>query len=97
MNIILEAKLAQSPLLDKDKYEIRQIFALVNDEKKQNILKNFDKMVGKILLYRQKLKQEQEILLGRALSNMEKAIKNARSAGLKKASKESILKLKNTL
>jgi len=78
MNVLLEKLLQESPLDDKDKYEIRQIFHFVDENKKQNILKNFEYMVLNILKVKQDLRQQQEILLGKAISNIENAIKKAK-------------------
>lgn len=36
MNLLLEQKLENSPLNDKDKYEIRQFFTFLTDEKKKS-------------------------------------------------------------
>ena len=78
MNILLEKLLQESPLDDKDKYEIRQIFQFVSDEKKQNILKNFEYIVSNVLRLKEDLRQQQEILLGKAISNIEQTILKAK-------------------
>ncbi|MDD5769941.1 MAG: hypothetical protein PHE25_03155 [Candidatus Gracilibacteria bacterium] len=97
MNVLLEKMLLNNFLDDKDRYEIRQIFNIVDDEKKQNILKNFDKMIQAIIKVKEELREQQEILLGKAISNIETAIKNARNSGIKKASKYSISQLKQII
>jgi hypothetical protein len=63
MNVILEKLLQNELLSDKDRYEIRQIFEIVDEQKKQNILNNFDKMVLAIVKIKQELIENQEILL----------------------------------
>jgi hypothetical protein len=78
MNILLEKLLQESPFDEKDKYEIRQIFQFVNDEKKQNILNNFDYIVSNVLRLKEELRQQQEILLGKAISNIEQTILKAK-------------------
>jgi hypothetical protein len=78
MNILLEKLLQESPFDDRDKYEIRQIFQFVTDEKKQNILNNFDYIVSNVLKLKEDLRQQQEILLGKAISNIEQTILKAK-------------------
>ena len=78
MNILLEQLLKETLFDEKDKYEIRQIFQFVTDEKKQNILKNFDYIVANIYKAKEQLRQEQEILLGKAISNIEQTILKAK-------------------
>lgn len=85
MNTKLESLIEKSWLSEKDAYEIRQIFCFLSDEKKQNILDNFDFIVFNIKKIRQDLIKEQEILLWRAVMNIENAIKNAKIAWYKKA------------
>jgi len=63
MNTVLEKLLENEILSEKDKYEIRQIFELVDERKKQNILTNFDKILLSITKIKQELKEQQEILL----------------------------------
>lgn len=97
MNIALEKFLQNELLTEKDKYEIRQIFEMVDDVKKQNILKNFDKILIAIVKIKQELREQQEILLGRAVSNIERAIKLARNSWIKNATTGSIYDLKQIL
>lgn len=97
MNTLLELKMEKSDLSDRDKFEIRQFFNIVDNPKKQNILKNFDQMVFNINKIKAEIIEEQEILLWKAISNMERAIKRARSSWIRKSSKENIQKLKITI
>lgn len=98
MNTLLENYFLKFPDLDeKDRYEIRQIFNFVNDEKKQNILKNFEKMMESIIKLKKDLKQEQEILLWKAISNIERILKNAKISWIKTATFGSIWDLKKTI
>lgn len=97
MNVILEKLLQNELLSDKDRYEIKQIFEIVNDEKKQNILKNFDKMIISIAKIKQELRENQEILLWKAISNIERAIKWARNSWIKNATTSSIYDLKQIM
>lgn len=97
MNVILEKLLLHDSLNDKDRYEIRQIFNIVTDDKKQNILNNFDKMLIAIIKIKEDLRQEQEIILWRAISNIETSIKKARSSWIRNATTCSIWDLKQIL
>ncbi len=97
MNTMLEKLLWNNSLQEKDKYEIRQIFNIVSDEKKQNILKNFDQMIISIIKIKKDLIVEQEILLWRAISNIENTLKNARSSWIKNATSRSIWNLKERM
>ncbi|MDP5039150.1 MAG: hypothetical protein NWP80_01750 [Candidatus Gracilibacteria bacterium] len=97
MNLILEEKLEKSLLSKKDIYEIKTFFIFLTEEKKINFINNFDNIVFKILKIEQDLKQSQEILLGKAISNIENAIKKSQLKGLKNASKQSIGELKNEM
>lgn len=97
MNTALEKLLENELLSEKDRYEIRQIFEIVDEHKKQNILNNFDKMLLAIAKIKQELREQQEILLWKAISNIENAIKSARNNGIKHATTSSIYDLKQIL
>lgn len=97
MNLLLEQKLENSPLNDKDKYEIRQFFTFLTDEKKRNLIANFDKIVFSIMKIKYDLRESQKILLWRAITNIENAIKKAKIAWVKSASKQRILNLKENI
>lgn len=97
MNIILEKLLTNEILSDKDRYEIRQIFDILSDEKKQNILKNFDKMILSISKIKHELRENQEILLWKAISNIERTLKNAKFSWIKNATTNSIWSLKQIM
>lgn len=97
INTLLEEYLKNPILSDKDRYEIRQIFNVVDDEKKKNILKNFPRIIESITWIKQELKETQEILLWRAISNIEKAIEKSKKAWIRWATSSSIWDLKNTI
>ena len=94
MNVLLEKLLLHESLTEKDRYEIRQIFDFVSIEKKQNILNNFDTMVASIMKIKKDLYTEQEILLGKAISNIERTLKIVRTSGIKNGTSSSIWVLK---
>ncbi len=96
-NVLLEKLLNEAFFDEKDKYEIRQIFYLLDDTKKQNILKNFDYIVQNIYKAKEDLRQQQEILLWKAITNIENMILKAKGSGVRKATGESISQLKKII
>jgi len=70
--------------MEKDKYEINQIFYLLPPEKQQNILDNFDALAFKLEKVHEEIKFERETLIGDALYKIEQAIEKAKREELKK-------------
>ncbi len=97
MNIMLEQLLDKSPLEQVDKFEIRQIFYILPAEKQINFLANWDKTETYLLKLRENLVKEQEILLGKALENIEKALSNAKRNWIKKWVSDAVTSLRKTL
>lgn len=97
MNTALEKLLENELLSEKDRYEIRQIFDIVDERKKQNILDNFEKIISAIAKIKLEMREQQEILLGKAISNIERALRQARNNGIKSATTSSIYDLKQIL
>lgn len=97
MNVLLEKLLENKLLSDKDRYEIRQIFNFVDDKKKLNILNNFNTILSSIAKIKIELREQQEMLLWKAISNIEKSIKFARNSWIKNATTSSIQSLKDFL
>ena len=100
MNLLFEHMLESSPLSDKDKYEILQFFNFLNDEKKRNLIANFDKVVASIIKIKQELIEAQKILLWKSITNIEKAVKQAKTAKIewiKQESREEISDLKQNM
>lgn len=71
---ILERLFDTHWLWAKDRYEIRQIFELLPEEKKQNILNNFSTLAVRIHKIQQDLRIEQEILIWNAVDNIREVI-----------------------
>jgi predicted Zn-ribbon and HTH transcriptional regulator len=63
MNTKLQKLFELSNLLEKDKYEINQIFFLLPTDKQQNILDNFDVLASRLEQMHKENLIEQEILL----------------------------------
>ncbi len=97
MNIMLEQFLDKSLLQQSDKFEIRQIFYMLPSEKQINFLENWTKTESFLLKLRENLVKEQEILLGKALDNIEKALSNAQRNGIKRWVTDAVTNLKKTL
>lgn len=74
MFLTLEKLFEKFATKEKDRYEIRQIFELLPEEKKKNILENFEALSRRIEKIQQELQLEQDILIGSALENIRTAI-----------------------
>lgn len=97
MNIMLEQFLDKSPLQQSDKFEIRQIFYILPSEKQINFLANWTKTESFLLKLRENLVREQEILLGKALDNIEKALSKAKRNWIKRWVTDAVTNLRKTL
>jgi len=63
MNIYLEKLFERYRLSEKDRYEILQIYTFLPEDKKQNLINNFETIVYKIQKIEQTLELEKEILI----------------------------------
>lgn len=97
MNIMLEQLLDKSPLHQSDKFEIRQIFYMLPSEKQVNFLANWTKTESFLLKLRENLVREQEILLGKALDDIETAISNAKRKWIRRWVTDAVTNLRKTL
>lgn len=79
MSTILQQLFDKYEVQAKDRYEISQIFALLPEYKKQNILENFWHLAVRIKKIQEDIMVEQEILIWSAVDNIKKAISNARN------------------
>ena len=75
MNTILEKLFEESELPEKDRYEIRQIYWLLSEEKQQFLIRNFDSLIEKIKKLHKSLQIEKEILVGETLQEIKVFIK----------------------
>lgn len=96
-NIQLEKLLLHHELDEKDRYEIRQIFWLVDERKKMNILNNFEKMVAGIVKIKQELKESQEILLGKVLDDIKQSLEKYSIDSITWSTQDAIWGLKNII
>lgn len=78
MNIRLEKLFLEHNLSQKDCYEIRQIYQFLPVQKRQNLLDNFETIVGNIQKINQEIFTEQEVLLGKTLTSIEQEVSQLR-------------------
>jgi len=97
MNIQLEKLFRNYNLEAKDRYEIRQIFEMLPDYKKARFLESFDELVTRLQTLRAELIQEQEILLGDSLKNIETRVQQIEKKRLHYTTKNNIQALKTML
>lgn len=74
MNTLLQKLFEEYNISEKDCYEIKQIFQIVTDEKKQKILSNFKFLAEKVKKIEEEISLEQEILLDNILPDIEKLL-----------------------
>ena len=78
MNTKLQKLFELSNLLEKDKYEINQIFFLLPVDKQQNILDNFEILVSRLEQMHKENLVEQEILLWNLYEDLDKFVEEER-------------------
>lgn len=74
MNTQLEKLFNQYNLSQKDRYEIMQIYTLLSNTKKQNVLQNFAVLAARLHKIENDLQEERELLMWNALRNIEDTI-----------------------
>ena len=74
MNTRLQKLFEDYDISEKDCYEIKQIFQIVTNEKKQKILSGFDVLAQKIKNIGEEISLEQEILLNNILPDIKKLL-----------------------
>lgn len=74
MNTQLEKLFVQYHLSKKDQYEIRQIYNLLPTHKQHNLLQNFPILAMKLNKIQEEIREEREILVGKAITNIENTI-----------------------
>lgn len=75
MNTLLKSLFEKYEISEKDRYEINQIFNIVNNEKKQKILANFEKLAKKVKQIEEEILFEQKVLLDNILPDIKSIIK----------------------
>lgn len=74
MNTQLKKLFEQYNLSQKDQYEIKQIYALLPMHKQHNLLQNFWNLASRLKQIEEDIREEREILVGDALTNIENTI-----------------------
>ena len=78
MFLTLEKLFEKFSTSEKDRYEMRQIFELLPEKKKKNILANFEVLSLRIQKIQRDLQLEQEILIWSAIERIREAIARAK-------------------
>ncbi len=73
-NSELQRLIKEYSIWDEDAVEILRIFEIMTDSKKIEILENWPKIAAQIKFHREQIEKEKEVLLMRALDNIEKEI-----------------------
>ena len=79
MNTKLEHLFENHDLSEKDRYEINQIFELLPDQKKQNLLDNFEALAFRIEKIKVDMVVEQDILIWDSLNRIESAFEEVKN------------------
>lgn len=74
MNTLLEKLFEIHDLSLKDRFELRQIFGLLPEDKKRKVLNDFANIVFKIKSIQEDMRVEQEILIWDAVSKIRDSI-----------------------
>lgn len=59
---------------ERNRYEVMQIFSFLPDDKKRNLLNNFEKLMISISRIEERINFEKEVLLDKAAKEVEKVI-----------------------
>ena len=76
--LFLERLFEKYNISEKDRYEIREIYHFLPLEKQGNLLLHFQSIVEKMEAIQKDLQIEQGILIGQALTEIEKAIQQVK-------------------
>lgn len=74
MNIQIEKLCDKYYLSPKDRYEINQIYNLLPDHKKQNLINNFPQLAQKFYEIEEEIRIEREILIWDAIGKIQNVI-----------------------
>ncbi|MDD3794235.1 MAG: hypothetical protein PHI37_05450 [Candidatus Gracilibacteria bacterium] len=97
MNIYLETLFKKYKISDKDRYEILQIYTFLPEEKKQNLINNFEIVVYKIQKIEKTLELEKEILIGDSVERVRQAVLQNRKKTIDEQIKKQIDLLKGEI
>jgi len=78
MNTYLEKLFDEYWVSPKNRYEISQIYSLLNSEKQQNIIKNFENIAKNLEKIEKKINTEREILIPESIKRIKKVIEKVK-------------------
>ena len=97
MNTKLEKLLEKYNFSQKDRFEISQIFFLLTEERKQNLLKNFDEFALSINKINSDIDTEKDILIWSAVEKIKNSILEERKNKIDENIKDEINSLKDEI
>lgn len=97
MNEYLKTLFEKYKLSEKDRYEILQIYSFLSDDKKQNLINNFEFVVLKIKKIEQTLELEKEILIWNSVERVRNSILEKRKQKIDEQIKKEIDLLKGEI
>lgn len=84
MNVILDNLFEKYNLSAKNRHDVRQIYYLLDDNKKINLINNFDALARSIWEIEETLEVEREILIWNAITNIRMVIEEVKREKLQK-------------
>ena len=97
MNTKLEKLFEKYNFSQKDRFEISQIFFLLTEERKQNLLKNFDDLAFSINKINSDIDTEKDILIWSAVEKIKNSILEERKNKIDENIKDEINSLKDEI
>ena len=97
MNTKLEKLFEKYNFSQKDRFEISQIFFLLTEERKQNLLKNFDDFAFSINKINSDIDTEKDILIWSAVEKIKNSILEERKNKIDENIKDEINSLKDEI
>jgi len=97
MNEYLKTLFEKYKLSEKDRYEILQIYSFLSDDKKQNLINNFETVVLKIQKIEKTLELEKEILIWDSVERVRNSILEKRKQKIDEQIKKEIDLLKGEI
>ena len=97
MNTKLEKLFEKYNFSQKDRFEISQIFFLLTEERKQNLLKNFDEFALSINKINSDIDTEKDILIWSAVEKIKNSILEERKNKIGENIKDEINSLKDKI
>ncbi len=97
MNAYLQKLFEKHKVSEKDKHEILQIYTFLPDEKKQNLINNFEFVVLKIQKIEKTLELEKEILIWNSVERVRNSILEKRKQKIDEQIKKEIDLLKGEI